>query len=95
MLLPTRPRRLLGFAAVLPVLMLPALTLIAPATAASPPVNPVFAFLPAQAPVPVDPPDLPLTSADLTSSAPLPDLLGPSQAISVAWGQALAGLTSG
>ena len=97
MLLPTRPRRLLGCAIVFPVLMLTALTLIAPATASPPPPtgNPVFAFLPAQAPVPADPPDLPLTSADFTASAPLPDLLGPSQAISVAWRQALAGLTSG
>jgi hypothetical protein len=99
MLLPTRPRRLLGCAIVFPVLMLTALTLIAqtPATASPPPPtgNPVFAFLPAQALVPADPPDLPLTSADFTASAPLPDLLGPSQAISVAWRQALAGLTSG
>lgn len=92
MLLPIRSRRLLGCAAVL--------TSLAPpwavrAGAAAPPADPVFAFLPAQAPVPIDPPDPPLTSADLTSPAPLPDLLGPSQAIALAWRQALAGLTAG
>lgn len=92
MLLPTRPRRLLGCAAVLTGLALP----WAAEAGAAPPRparDPVSAFLPAQAPALPDPPDPLLTAADLT--APLPDLAGPSQAISRAWGQALAGLTAG
>ncbi len=94
MLLPLRPLPFLGCAALLAGLALPWVT--GAGAAPSPPaVDPVSAFLPAQAPVPAEPPDAPLTSADFASPAPLPDLLGPSQAISTAWRQALAGLTAG
>ena len=55
--------------------------------------DPVSSFLPALVPALPDPLDPPLVGSDLT--APLPDVIGPSQAIAGAWQQALTGLTAG